>query len=476
MKGGLKFTVNPPAKMERVIDNIDGQFRKHLTVVEDEKGVIRIYNGGVDDYLAVFTSKDGVHFESPDLGKGPYKGFKNLAITEPNGGTVIHLSILMVRLKSAWKYVADYHRRGVYLYTSPDGYVWTRKKTALLPFRSGTQSCTFYDDQRQRYVSYHRSDIGALPNDQNIRSSALTEFTDLNNQLPFKVYTQQDYLKAAETIALRNPLPWFLDNGPLTPGGFGLEFPRSFDPVKEDPTETDIYVTKAMKYEWAPDTYVAFPIVYFHYEGAMKEPRRILEDAQYGRGSGPLETQVAVSRDGINWKRYSRPAYVGIGMHDGRDIKTAYIAQGMVRRGNEIWQYYFGETQYHSPVKKDAGGRGVYRLVQRLDGFVSLDSPYDTETEMTTKPFTFTGDNLQLNIDTDAAGYAQVGFIDENGKPIDGYNVDDCIYINGDFIDTAVEWLKTGTDVSKLQGKTVRLVIRMRGSKLYALQFVSKSK
>ena len=95
---------------------------------------------------------------------------------------------------------------------------------------------------------------------------------------------------------------------------------------------------------------------------------------------------------------------------------------------------------------------------------------------MTTKPFTFTGDNLQLNIDTDAAGYAQVGFIDENGKPIEGYNVNDCIYINGDFIDTPVEWLKTGTDVSKLQGKTVRLVIKMRGSKLYALQFVSKSK
>jgi hypothetical protein len=189
-----------------------------------------------------------------------------------------------------------------------------------------------------------------------------------------------------------------------------------------------------------------------------------------------LETQVAVSRDGINWKRFPRPAYVGIGQHGGRDIKTAYIAHGMVRRGNEIWQYYFGETQYHSPVKKDAAGRGVYRLVQRLDGFVSLDSPYDTETEMTTKPFTFTGDNLQLNIDTDAAGYAQVGFIDENGKPIEGYNVDDCVYINGDFIDTAVEWLKTGTDVSKLQGKTVRLVIKMRGSKLYALQFVSKSK
>lgn len=34
-----------------------------------------------------------------------------------------------------------------------------------------------------------------------------------------------------------------------------------------------------------------------------------------------------------------------------------------------------------------------------------------------------------------------------------------------------VEWLGRGKDVSALAGKTVRLVFRMRGSSLYALQF-----
>jgi len=80
--------------------------------------------------------------------------------------------------------------------------------------------------------------------------------------------------------------------------------------------------------------------------------------------------------------------------------------------------------------------------------------------------------------------------------PIKGFSVDDCIYINGDFINTEVEWMKNrqelspgnetdedelealadrvigSTDVSELQGKTVKLVFRMRGSKLYAMQFV----
>ena len=62
--------------------------------------------------------------------------------------------------------------------------------------------------------------------------------------------TQADYLEAKKTLRLRDPLPWYLDNGPLTPGGFGLEFPQKFDPIEADPVGTDIYITKAQKYPW----------------------------------------------------------------------------------------------------------------------------------------------------------------------------------------------------------------------------------
>ena len=146
----------------------------------------------------------------------------------------------------------------------------------------------------------------------------------------------------------------------------------------------------------------------------------------------------------------------------------------MVRRGDEIWQYYFGETQYHSAYTRDKQGRAVYRLVQRLDGFVSIDSPYGREARVVTRPLVFAGNRLLLNIDTDAVGYAQVGFLDESGRPVEGFSVDDCIYINGDFVEAEVEWLGRGKDVSELAGRTVQIVLRMRGSKLYALQFVNR--
>ena len=59
-------------------------------------------------------------------------------------------------------------------------------------------------------------------------------------------------------------------------------------------------------------------------------------------------------------------------------------------------------------------------------------------------------------------------------EPFDGFGVEDCVYINGDFIETEVEWLNEGTDVSSLAGKPVQLVIRSRGTKLFSLQFVSR--
>ena len=425
-----------------------------------------------EDHLAVYTSTDGVHFDRPDQGRGEINGHLNIVIPDMVGGLGSPFRDPHGPPEEHWKYLTDYQRRGLYLYTSPDGYDWTRRRNIILPFRSGTQSSSFYDDQRQVYVAFHRSGIFHTPGGATQRSSVVTEHEDLRTTQPFTPLTQQEYLDLRAEYPLRDPLPWWVDNGPLTPGGFGMEYPHLFDPTAEDPAGVDFYLTKAIKYPYAPDTYVAFPVGYFHYYGDGPEARTVLGLEERGLGSGPLESQVAVSRNGLDWKRHPEPAYVGIGRHQGRDVVTAYIAQGMVRRGEELWQYYFGETHYHSPHTEDPDGRGVYRLVQRLDGFISLDSPYGHETTAITRPLTFTGNRLQLNVDTDAVGYVQVGFLDERGQPIEGYTVDDCVYVNGDFIAKEVDWLETGADLSPLVGKTVQVVLRMRGAKLYAMQFV----
>lgn len=471
-KGNTKFVVNPPSMDEIVLTNIEGAFRKHLSVVEDDEGKIRIYTTVDDDYLAVWISDDGINFTAPDLPNGKYKSHTNIVLHANVGMGIVFIDPNAPK-EERWKYISDYHRRAVSLFYSEDGLEFKRYKQPVLPFRSGSQANIYYDDQKQVYTAFHRSDFGRTKTNDTQRDFVMTETKDLLQPWPFEPINTEETKKRAEGKRVAELIPWYLDNGPLTPGGFAMEYPWIFSPLDSlDPRETDIYVPKAIKYPWAPDTYVAFPVMYFHYEDSVPDERMILYSPDRKLGSGPLETQFSSSRNGVDWIRYPRPAYVGIGEHKGIDFKTAYIAYGMVKKGNQIWQYTFNEPHYHSPWIKYEDKRAVIKLIQRLDGFVSIDSPYEKETTVVTKPLVFEGNKLVLNIDTDATGYAQVGLIDENGKPIKGFFVDECIYINGDFIEKEVEWMEKGTDVSELAGKIVQVVLRMRGSKLYAMQFV----
>lgn len=470
---GIRWVPNPPRRMEKVADEVRG----HLTVVEDETGLIRLYYRGPDDYLAVMTSRDGVHWEKPDTGHGVIKGARNIVLPQPVG-----LGCVLIDPNGPpemrYKYVSGIRYRSIYLFTSKDGFWFEQSETAVLPFSPGSQSALYYDDQRQVYVAHHRSDYGQTQGGATQRRFVMSEVKNLFEPWPFERITPEKTREVAKTMRLHSNLldPWFLDNGPLASPGLGIELPTILQADDRiDPVGTDIYVTKAQKYPWAPDTYVAFPAVYFHYEGDGPPTRRILGEPARKRGSGVVETQIAVSRDGLEWKRYPSPAYVGLGGDGSNTEHMLFVAHGMVKRGNEIWQFVGGHggsgTAYHSPYGKEKPAP-LYRYVQRLDGFIAAEAAYTGGT-FTTKPFRFEGNRLELNINTGAVGYAQVGFLDENGRPIPGYSVDDCVYINGDFIAEPVEWLGTGTDVSKLAGKTVQLVFRMRSAKLFAMQFTN---
>jgi hypothetical protein len=469
---GVTLTANPARQEELVLENAG--FSNHVTVFEDiesRDGLVRLYFKGPDDSLAVWTSKDGVHFAAPDLGR-QFKGQKNIVVEDPVG-----LGTLFVDpnapAEQRIKYFSGYRGRGFYVYSSPDGYHFTRNETSALPLRGASQSLVYYDDQRQKYVGYHRSDMYTTVGGHTERSSVMTETTDLMRPWPFQPVSQDRQAELAKTRRIHNKNPWYLDNGPVTPPGFGLEYPRIFAPNDAlDPVGVDIYVPKCEKYAWAPDTYVAFPLFYYHYHEEGPDTRQELGRPERKRGSGPLETQLAVSRDGVHWRRFPRPAYVGIGRHGGLDVHRTYTAHGMVRRGGELWQYYVGCESYHSPWNKE-GREAIFRLVQRLDGFVSADFDYQGG-ELKTRPLVFDGNRLVLNLDTDATGVLQVGLLDEHGKPYEGFGLDDCIYLNCDEVAAEVEWLRKGKNVSSLAGKTVQVVFRGNGSKLYSMQFVKR--
>lgn len=110
-----------------------------------------------------------------------------------------------------------------------------------------------------------------------------------------------------------------------------------------------------------------------------------------------------------------------------------------------------------------------HRFVLRTDGFAAVHAPY-AGGEMLTRPFTFTGSELILNLSTSAAGSIRVEIQNAQGQPHPGFGLGDCNEIIGDEIARTVTW-KQGSDVSGLAGQSVRLRFAMKEADLFSLCF-----
>ncbi len=122
-------------------------------------------------------------------------------------------------------------------------------------------------------------------------------------------------------------------------------------------------------------------------------------------------------------------------------------------------------------VQRDYGQKTAHleRMTLRLDGFASLNAPYDGG-EMVTKPLRFEGNQLEINYATSAAGVLRVEIQDEQGRPVPRFSLEECPEIIGDDISRIVSW-NQGSDVGSLAGKPVRLRFVMKDADLYSLRF-----
>lgn len=111
----------------------------------------------------------------------------------------------------------------------------------------------------------------------------------------------------------------------------------------------------------------------------------------------------------------------------------------------------------------------IERLLLRADGFASISAPW-AGGEMVTKPFTFTGNEFEINYRTGAPGFVRIEIQDVHGMPIPGYTLDDCPEVIGDEIERTVEW-KQGPDVSRIAGQPVRLRFVMKDANLFSMRF-----
>ncbi len=116
----------------------------------------------------------------------------------------------------------------------------------------------------------------------------------------------------------------------------------------------------------------------------------------------------------------------------------------------------------------------VERMVLRTDGFVSLNASYGGG-EVVTKPLTFEGSNLVLNLATSAAGSIHIESQDEAGRPLPGFALEESPLVWGDEIEDTVRWKRSHSGATskaplkRIAGKPVRLRPVMKDADLFSL-------
>lgn len=232
----------------------------------------------------------------------------------------------------------------------------------------------------------------------------------------------------------------------------------------QDPSRTDIYNLAAQPYPLAPNFYVGFP-TFLRRSAATDAP------GWKGRHMGPAEIQFVGSSDSVNWHRYTRASYAPPSMAAPEKKNMTFMGTGLIVRGNEIWQYGTEFETVHGDIeaRKKKGDGYIVRYVQRVDGFVSLDTGNRVGTART-KPVKVSGKKLLLNLDTGALGEMRVGLLTADGNPISGFDAAACDYVEYNGTGREVTWGGKG-DLSALAGKDVRLEFRSNRTKLYSFRF-----
>jgi hypothetical protein len=230
-----------------------------------------------------------------------------------------------------------------------------------------------------------------------------------------------------------------------------------------DTPREHLYTNQTSPYFRAPHIYIAIA-------ARFMPGRQVLSDEQAKVvGVNPKyykdcsDAVLMTSRGGNVYNRTFMEAFIrpGIGLQNWVS-RSNYPALNVVQTGPSEMSVYVNQDY----AQKSAHLR---RYSMRLDGFASVYADYNGG-EFLTKPFTFTGDGLFLNYSTSAAGEILVEIQNDKGQPIPGYAMGNSVGIIGNEIERIVSW-QNGSDLSKLQGKIIRLRLKMKDAHIYSLQF-----
>lgn len=199
-------------------------------------------------------------------------------------------------------------------------------------------------------------------------------------------------------------------------------------PTPEDPPGMEFY---AMGGYMDGDLLIGLPWAFRSSHGRGNDPPT-------PRQWGPIDTELAVSRDGTHWTRVApREAFIPRGKEGEWDAGMILTGGNVLWMGDELYFYYSSWDSDHG-VKQSRAAGGL-AILQR-DRYLSL-TPGDQERggRLTTRPLVLRGGELWVNADA-RDGEIRVALRAVDGEAVPGYTADDCAAITSDTGQHPVSW------------------------------------
>jgi hypothetical protein len=428
----------------------EGRFSAYITVIHDEtakkfrmyyRGNTGVADGHPGECTCYAESDDGILWTRPKLGLHDINASKdnNVMLADMPPFTHNFAPFLDRRpgvpADERYKTLAGLGGKfgGLSAFASGDGIHWRKMQDSPVITKGAfdSQNVSFWSEAEQCYVAYFRIFTGGGTDDQTWKPKGVRWVSRA---------TSQDFLHWSDAT-----------------------------PMTSDQALLDhIYISQTQPYFRAPHLYLSTAARFMQGKAVLsaEEKSQLADDTKKYAAliQDCSEAVLMTSRAGTT--KYNRTFMEGF-VRPGPDFRnwtsrSNYPACGVVQTGKAELSMYV-EQHYGQTAAQ------LQRFTLRLDGFASLHADY-APGELLTKPLTFTGNELHLNLATGAAGSVAVEIQDAAGQPIPGFALADCHAITGDDTDRTLTW-KSGANVSALAGKPIRLRWVLKDADVFAFWF-----
>ena len=412
------------------------------------------YHAGFRDGICYATSKDGLHWARPQLDIAPggnrvlpfqqgwaLSGF-SVALDQHTRDPAQRFKMLAYhRYKNRFPGDQGEDNPPAKMYVSADGLHWGEPQ--LVKCFTGDNASMFFDPFRQYWVFSTRNRIPSVARPGAVDSQGKP---------------------ATVRARFRFEGPDFLQTGLTANKALLWLKPDALDkPDPEFNVDPELYKFGAVAYE----------SIMLGAAGMFYGPQN--DVAKQLQRPKLVDLQLAYSRDGVNYPRPSRAAFIVCARQPGT-WNRAYLhaANGVCCLvGEELW-FYFGAWSGQSQ-RKDAeyvmAGGSVGLATLRRDGFASMDADINGGV-LTTPPVIFSGSFPFVNYAA-RGGELRAELLDAEGNVIAPFSVGNAVALNAESTKARLAW-KDAVDFAGLAGRPVRFRFHLTNAQLYAFWVSAK--